>query len=380
MRKKAAGMLLVIGLCFVSAGVMAADNQDVSIYIVETQAKIKNCDYKKYKDAAEVLEADIASLEEQIATAQQNRKKAEETGDSLQVMRMDLVISNCKKEMEEKKETLTEYQLQMDMDIYYIDNKDKLAEDQKAKNQYNCYCSRLTIAKYNAQLTYLGAAQTELEQKLKIEKNKLELGYTTALEVNKIQSALDRILLMKKEAEEEINFQKDMLALYGEEEILIDLPQKLEELQDDFVDKFCSDSTQIKFYEQQITAYSNYIDNSEESDEELEKIRLQLELAQLNKQQYRVELERYVKQTEKSYKQAKLKTEEYDSEIAVIEQTIKNSELLYEKGRLREIDVIEVKTEKARLEYERTCAICDAQQSRYILEHQIENTDFSYGN
>lgn len=380
MRKKAAGMLLVIGLCFVSAGVMAADNQDVSIYIVETQAKIKDCDYKKYKDAAEVLEADIASLEEQLATAQQNRKKAEEAGDSLQVMRMDLVISNCKKEMEEKKETLTEYQLQMDMDVYYIDNKDKLAEDQKAKNQYNCYCSRLTIAKYNAQLTYLGAAQTELEQKLKIEKNKLELGYTTALEVNKIQSALDRTLLMKKEAEEEINFQKDMLALYGEEEILIDLPQKLEELQDDFVDKFCSDSTQIKFYEQQITAYSNYIDNSEESDEELEKIRLQSELAQLNKQQYRVELERYVKQMEKSYKQAKLKTEEYDSEIAVIEQTIKNSELLYEKGRLREIDVIEVKTEKARMEYERTCAICDAQQSRYILEHQIENTDFSYGN
>lgn len=380
MRKKAAGMLLVIGLCFVSAGVMAADNQDVSIYIVETQVKIKNCDYKKYKDAAEVLEADIASLEEQLATAQQNRKKAEEAGDSLQVMRMDLVISNCKKEMEEKKETLTEYQLQMDMDVYYIDNKDKLAADQKAKNQYDCYCSRLTIAKYNAQLTYLGAAQTELEQKLKIEKNKLELGYTTALEVNKIQSALDRTLLMKKEAEEEINFQKDMLALYGEEEILIDLPQKLEELQDDFVDKFCSDSTQIKFYEQQITAYSNYIDNSEESDEELEKIRLQLELAQLNKQQYRVELERYVKQMEKSYKQAKLKTEEYDSEIAVIEQTIKNSELLYEKGRLREIDVIEVKTEKARMEYERTCAICDAQQSRYILEHQIENTDFSYGN
>lgn len=380
MRKKAAGMLLVIGLCFVSAGVMAADNQDVSIYIVETQAKIKDCDYKKYKDAAEVLEADIAALEEQLATAQQNRKKAEEAGDSLQVMRMDMVISNCKKEMEEKKETLTEYQLQMDMDVYYIDNKDKLAEDQKAKNQYDCYCSRLTIAKYNAQLTYLGAVQTELEQKLKIEKNKLELGYTTTLEVNKIQSALDRTLLMKKEAEEEINFQKDMLALYGEEEILIDLPQKLEELQDDFVDKFCSDSTQIKFYEQQITAYSNYIDNSEESDEELEKIRLQLELAQLNKQQYWVKLEKYVKQTEKSYRQAKLKTEEYDSEIAVIEQTIKNSELLYEKGRLREIDVIEVKTEKARLEYERTCAICDAQQSRYILEHQIENTDLSYGN
>lgn len=373
MRKKTVGILLLTGVCLASVGVAAAGKRDVSVHIVETQTKIKNYDHKQYEDTVEVLKADIASVEEELATAQQNRKKAEEAGDSLQMMRMDTVIANCKKELEEKRGTLAEYQLQMDIDIYYVDNQDKLAAVQEADNQYDCYCSRLAIAKCNAQLSYLGAAKSELEQKLTVEKSKLELGYTTALEVNQIQGALDRTLLMIKEAEEEINFQKDLLALYGEEEISIDLPQKLEELSDDFISKFCSNSTQIKFYEQQITAYGNYIENSGESDEELEKIRLQLELAQLNKQQYQVNLERYIKQKEKSYRQAKLKTEEYDFEISVIEQKIKNSELLYAKGRLREIDIMELKTEKARLEYERTCSVCDAQQSRYILEHQIEN-------
>ena len=220
--------------------------------------------------------------------------------------------------------------------------------------------------------------QAELEKKLAIENKKLKLGYATALDVSQVQNTLDRTGLMIKEAEEEIGFQEDLLASYGEKEILTELPQNLEELKDDFVGKFCTDSAQLKYYEQQMTAYSNYIEHSGESEETLEKMRLELELAGLNQQQYRVELTRYVKQKEKSYRQFRLKLEEYDSEIALAEEKIKNAELLCEQGRLREIDVMELKTEKARLEYERTCVVCDAQQIRYILEHQTENADISY--
>lgn len=377
MRKKMAGALLALGICVTSVSAVAAQCRDVSEQIVETETQIKIWEHEQNQSMAEILKADIISLEEQIDKAEQNRKAAEEAGDSLEALRMELTLSNYRKEVQEKKESLAAYQLQADLDAYYVLNQDKLTEDQKARNQYECYGSRITIAKYEARQSYLEAQKIELEKKTEAEEKKLELGYATEAEAESVRSALQKTHLAMQEAEEEIAFQKEVLSLYGEtmqdgEQPAI--PQTLEELSGDYTSAFYENSAQIKFYEQQIAAYCNYIDNAAETDETLEKIRLQLELARLKKEQYRMELEKYVKQNEKSYRQSKLRMEEYDCEIEALEQKIKNSELLYEKGRLRQIDVLELKTEKAQLEYERQSCVCDALINRYILEHTIEGT------
>lgn len=377
MRKKMTGIVLMLGICITSVSVMAAEGRDVSERIVETQTRIKIWDYEKNQSMAEVIKEELISLEEQIDKAEQERKTAEETGDSLGALRMELALSNYRKEAEEKKEALTEYQLQIDLDAYYVLNQDKLTEDQRARNQYECYVSRITIARYEARRSYLEAEKAELEKKLEAEEKKRELGYATEAEAGAARNALQKTLLMIEEAEEEIAFQKELLAMYGEDtqsnSQQTTLPRTLEELSGDYVGTFCENSAQIKSYDQQITAYGNYIDSADETDENFGKIQLQLELARLNRQQYQLELEKYVKQNEKSYRQSKLRVEEYDCEIETLEQKIQNSELLYEKGRVREIDVLELKTEKARLEYERQGCVCDAQLSRYILENHIES-------
>lgn len=359
--------------CCVSVSALAANCRDVSGRIAELEAELKAIDYENNKEKTELLEAETASLEKQLSAAEQDRQKAEAEGDSLGVLRAELAITNCKKELEKIRETLAACRLQAELDSYYVDNKDKLVADSEARSRYQCYSSRINITKCHAQEAYLQTRQTELEKKLEIEKRKLELGYSTELEVSAIQGEADANLLVTREVEEELKYQSDLLAVYGEEAADVELPGMLQELEGDFVSQFCNNSAQVAYYSQQISAYSNYIDNADADDSNLQKIQLQLELARLNKQQYELELEKYVRQREKSYRQSGLKAEEYDCEIGVMEQRINNSTILYEKGKLREIDVMELKTQKAYLEYERKCCICDAQMERYILEHSIEN-------
>lgn len=366
------GIVLITGLCLIPAGITMAAGRDVSVQIVELETELKECSYEQYESMMAVIQAEILSLSGQLAVAEQAVQKAEDEGDALEVMRMELLISNYEKELAEKQETLAEYRLQADMSAFYVLNGDELKTNQEAQNQYICYACKLVIAKYDARVVYLKARQTELEKKLEVEQRKLELGYTIPVEVQAIQNELERTSLMAAETEEEIRFQKDMLALYGEEEFQIDLPHMPEELEGDFVSAFCDHSAQLKLYEQQITAYGNYIDSVESSDGSLREMQLQLELVQLKQEQYRLELEQYVRQKEKDYRQSKLKVEEYDCELKVIELKIQNSELLYEKGRILETDILELKTEQARLEYERISCVCDAELSRYVLENRIE--------
>lgn len=374
MKKRTIGIgLIIAGISLTTTSVFAVNQRDVGKRIVEVEAEIKACDYEKYKDMIAVLEADIIALDESLFTAEQNKKEAETEGDSLGVMRAEVMISNYTKQLDEKRKTLVSYQLQMDMDAYYVTYQDKLIADKESRIHYECYECRLNIVRYSAQRKYLTTMKAELEKKLKIEQEKLKLGYTTELEVNVVQNQLDETVLSIDEADLEIEFQKNMLLLYGEEDTEINLPNTLGTLEGDFKSQFCANSAQIKYYEHLTEAYNNYIDNADDSDEDLEKVRFQSELSQLNKQQYRTELERYVEQREKNYKQAKLKVEEYDCEINIMEQRIENSTLLYQQGRLREIDVMELETEKARLEYERQCCFCDAQLNCYILENNIED-------
>ena len=205
-----------------------------------------------------------------------------------------------------------------------------LAEDNgtDTQNQYQCYSLRLNLTKYHAQIAYLNARQAELEKKLDIEERKLALGYSTELEVAAIQSEADINRLTIQGAEEDADLQKELLALYGEEAEDVELPDTLDEWEGGSSDG--ADSPQLSS-------------------------------AQLEMKIYRM-------QQENAYRQASLKVQEYDSAIAVMEQRIKNGQLLYEKGRLREVDIMELETEKERLIYERKSCICDALLVRYVLE------------
>ena len=204
------------------------------------------------------------------------------------------------------------------------------------QNQYQCYSLRLNLTKCHAQASYLNTRQAELEKKLDIEKKKLAIGYSTDLEVAAVQSEVDINRLTIQGVEEEADLQKQLLALYGEAAIDVELPDTLEELEDGSKDGLDVDLPQA--------------DSS------------QLSKAQL-------EMKIYKMQQENAYRQARLKVQEYDSAIAIMERRIENGRLLYEKGRLREVDIIELEKEKERLVYERKSCICDALLDSYVLEN-----------
>lgn len=204
------------------------------------------------------------------------------------------------------------------------------------QNQYQCYSIRLNLTKCHARISYLNTRQAELEKRLDIEKRKLAIGYSTKLEVAAIQSEVDINRLDIQGVEEEAGLQKKLLALYGAEVVEVELPDTLEELGDG-------------------------------SNDGLDAGWLQGDSAQSDKAQ--LEMKIYRMQQETAYRQARLKVQEYDSAIALMEQRIENGRLLYEKGRLREVDIMELETEKERLVYERKSCICDALLESYELEN-----------
>lgn len=204
------------------------------------------------------------------------------------------------------------------------------------QDQYQCYSLRINLTKCHAQASYLNARQAELEKKLDIEKKKLAIGYSTDLEVAAIQSEVDINRLTIQGVEEDADLQKRLLALYGEEAIDVTLPDTLKELQNG-------------------------------SNDGLDVGQSQADSSQLSKAQ--LEMKIYKMQQENAYRQARLKVQEYDSAIAIMERRIKNGRLLYEKGRLREVDIMELETEKERLVYERKSCICDALLESYVLEN-----------
>lgn len=370
-KRKIALIIALIGIFVASINVLADGKRNVSPRIAEIEAEIRTLDYEQYRDRADALETEIMTLREQLYTVEKEKNMAEEKEDSVGVSRAEMLISNIKKELAEKEENLSEYRLQLDMNIFYVENKDKLVSEEEEIVKYECYAAKINIAKSNAQLEYLKCGQSEFEKRTKAEQSKMELGYATSLDVSVIQNELDQMILSVKEVNEEIDYQKNILAIYEEENVAVELPEHLEELDGDFVSQFYNNNMQVKYYVQQIKAYGNYIENAEESDDGLSKMKLQMELLDLKQQQYKIELEKYVKQNEKLYKQDMLQTEQYDYRIDIVEQKIKNGRLLLDKGKNREIDIMELETEKARLEYEKKSVICDAMLRKYALEHNI---------
>jgi len=341
-KKIAICIAFIIGIGMVSLRARAGQQRDVSVQIVSVQNDMKQYEYQRYQTMVAALEAEILS-------------------------------SDALEARDEKWERLHSYRLQMDMDAYYVDNRDKIIADKETKNEYECYNCKIHIMQNAAQLEYLKVLQSELEKELEIEKRRLELGYSIQLDVDAIQSQLEETALGMEEIELDIDFQKQVLKSYGEENLDISVPDALQPVGKDYVEEFIENSIQIKYYDQQAVAYENYMNDMEGSHDGMEEVELQLQLSRLNKQQYQLSLERYVQEKKKSYEQARLKVQEYDSKIKIVEKRIENSELLYEKGRIREVDILELKTEKAQLEYERVCNVGNALLSLYILEHNIEN-------
>lgn len=366
-------LVVVIGSIFlagmVSISVIAGTRKDLKGSIAGVQADISACDYNESGEEIANLNTEISELEAQLAQVQKDLAEAEENNDALGILRAKTVIESCMRELEQKRKALLESTLQHDNSLYYVENREALVASEQEQAAYQSYRNELQMHLCDEKMSYLSALSQELKKKIEIEREKVRLGYGIQLSVDEIITEYENVQIQIEDTHTEQEFQRVSMKKNGNETGIM-LEEHLGELGVDYVNGFLNHSVQLKYYDSQIAAYTNYINGS--GGEGVEKISKQLELAELNRQEYQEELELYVKGMMRNYTKLRNHVRELENEKALMKKRIDYQKELFQKGRVLETEVKELETEQLRLEYERKSSIADAMAIKYILEHHVE--------
>lgn len=257
---------------------------------------------------------------------------------------------------------------------YYVENEQQLKQEKEKKNEYKVRYYTLSIQKAEYQEIYLQALKEELEEKLRIENGKLGLGYTVhssveelEIKLKDVQSQIESVQTQKKNNEE-------VIQIYGTMYAPMQLPEDLPVLNDNYLSAFLESNLQIKYYDNQIKKYQEYLNEYEGADN-YDDIRIQRDLAELDKKQYAADLQVYVKEKELHYQNILQEIAQINSELALLNEKIKTNRSLLEKGKITKVQLIELDTEQKRLVYEKMNLICDGECIKYVLEKKIEGIE-----
>lgn len=254
---------------------------------------------------------------------------------------------------------------------YYLKNREQLFLKREEENKYKIRSNILTVQKYEHQEKYLQALKDEIEAKIKAENGKLELGYTTESSVEELKLQLQETKLQIETVQEQQKQYKEIIKIYGGEYVPIAISEDISALTDDYVTKFLQDNLQIKYYENQIKTYQEYLDENEKV-KNFKEIQIQRDLVELDKRQYEADLRVYVKEKMLQYETIFRNITQVNDEIALIEEKIQADKILFDNGKITKIQIIELETEREKLIYEKMCLIYDADCIRYVLEYKIE--------
>lgn len=254
---------------------------------------------------------------------------------------------------------------------YYVANKGKLFSNKEQEKQYEIYRNTVTISKYEHQGAYLEAYKKELEKKLAIEDNKLELGYTTNIAVKELEMQLKETELQLQNIQKQQIHCQETIQIYGGTYQPLQLPEDVASLNQNYIDNYLNDNVQIKYYKYQQKTYEEYLEENEEA-ENAEDIEIQKDLLELDKQKYEADLQVYVKEKILQYETDRNNIQQMDEKIALLQEKIRMNQELYQMGKITEMEITEMETEQKRLEYEKMSLVCDAECIRYILEHELE--------
>lgn len=254
---------------------------------------------------------------------------------------------------------------------YYVANKEKLFSNRKQEKQYEVYQNTVNILKYEYQGAYLQAYKEELEKKIAIEDNKLELGYTTNVAVQELEMQLEQTKLQLQNIQAQQVHCQETIQIYGETYQPLQLSEDVAALNQNYIDNYLNDNVQIKYYEYQQKTYEEYLEENEEA-ENAQDIEIQKDLLEVDKQKYMADLQVYVKEKILQYETDRNNIQQMDEEIALLQEKIRINQELYQMGKITEMEITEMETEQKRLEYEKMSLVCDAECIRYILEHELE--------
>lgn len=373
MKKKSLIIISVLFLSFLITAYVAAEGLlSIQQNIIQVQTDIKGCEYEEYVKKTAESEERIQNLEEQIEQAMRDKETAQNQNDPLGVLRAEAVISNCTEQLKESRRVLSEYILQKDLSFYYVENREGILAKEQAEAEYSLYRSQLEISLYDCQIAYLNDLEAQMQEKLRIEEAKSWRGYSTTFLIQEAETALVQVTSQMETVKARQEFLQEEFRLKGGVVTDVSMGDEIGELREDYLEQFRGNSIQLKYLDNQIQAYTTYLNSMNEADDNYKKAQLQLELAVLNKQQYETDLELYVKEKTLRYKEAKQNVVSTEAEIELQKQKIHDSELLYEKGKITQMMLIELNTELKKLEYERMSFLYEADAAVYVLNHGIE--------
>lgn len=151
----------------------------------------------------------------------------------------------------------------------------------------------MKFQKCETQEEYLQAVLQELNTKIKIENEKLELGYTTELNVTELEVQLKETETELETLRAQKDYYKEVIQIYGGECKTIEVSPSVPAVRENCLEYFLKDNIQIKYYEYQIKNYQEYLDEYKDA-ENCEDIKIQKELMELDKKAYEADLQVYV--------------------------------------------------------------------------------------
>ncbi len=257
-------------------------------------------------------------------------------------------------------------------DFSVQDYYDILLAEKAGQQQYNIYKNQLQAQLLELKLTYLSELEKEWAQKCGAEEKKLEMGYTIPVAVKEAEGQHAAVLLEIESVREKQEFYMEAIALYGGVYQEVIVSEECGPLTDDYTELFLEGSAQRLYYEQQILGYEAALLNAVGNAEEINVLQKQLQLAMIEKTQYEINMELYVKELQLQYRDIERKIADKDNKITVAEMKVNNAALLYEKGKISELELTELKNELHRLQYERAELLYEAKDICYRLNHGIK--------
>ena len=257
-------------------------------------------------------------------------------------------------------------------DFLASDYFDVLLEEKAEQQQYYIYQNQLQVQLLELKLAYLSELEKEWAQKCRSEEKKLEMGYAVPVSVKEAEGQHTAVLLEIESVREKQEFCMEAIALYGGAYQEIFVSEECEPLTGNYMELFLEGNAQELYYQQQISKYETALLNAVGKAEETKILQKQLQAAVMEKTQYEINLELYVKELQLQYSDIERRIADKDNKITIAELRVNNAALLYEKEKITEIELTELINELYKLQYERTELLYEAKDIYYRLNHGLK--------
>lgn len=121
---------------------------------IDIQLELNKLDYEQYASKASASEARIVDLENRIEQAEEHRDSAEAENDPLGVLYAESIISECMEKTKAAQQEFIDSKLQEELNYFYIEHDDAIAESRKRNIDYLAFQNYLEILRQEDQIEY----------------------------------------------------------------------------------------------------------------------------------------------------------------------------------------------------------------------------------